>query len=635
MDKPLIKINKFFGAGDGRMFYNEEFLTKIENGNSVILPYYVSNNVGNIATTGLSDLDSYIVATLHLGTVNQFLYKYKIFLTDAKDIFSQQTTTDSVIATAKIHTISTSQSVNPDLLETANGNILYNGERYIGRGVRFKATGGTTTTIIDTTKNFVTLGFAANDKVTNLKTGIEYTITSITTTTNTNDTLNFTASGSNSTSAGDEIIAWEDDRFDMGSSVREVWQNEKQYWARQMKQYGDQYLIANGNYLSIISADESTIDATYKQLPARHQALALETNQDKILISAEFNGLGKLLLWDNATNGWLNILEFDKPIKALTPYDTGWVFVSRGIIYFTNGYQIKKLSDYGVSVEPSYFNGISTFFNRIYFCNTTQDFNRGIPGVYVFDFKQGWSIVKCFLGSYLNGIPTTVSIGNNSILDSTIYIGGYKFLDSISEDANYSDASDNRSFIYYAVLPQYVNVKGIGLQISPSLYNYLSQTSGGQCKIGVSIGDGRRGVFSKAQSTSTTISETTIEVNGTSYVDNQVGDEVIVLGDLSGVSTLVGERTFIQSIANKGLSNETWTVSPAFSTTDTTDNVQLKMVRVRNFGIKTIPFNELNNEVLFFDGDGVQGNKLFIEVVVYGVSNAFNPQIEAINIYGN
>ena len=170
------------------------------------------------------------------------------------------------------------------MVETSLGNILYPSETKIGRGVRFKATGGSTTTIIDTTKDFVTLGYAANDKVTNLKTGISYTITSITTTTNTNDTLNFTASGANTTVANDEIIAWEDDRFDTTLTPAN-WQKTQLYWTKQIKQYGDIYYFTNGNYLGKIIGDESTVTANFKPPLPKHQALCLGINNSKILVS--------------------------------------------------------------------------------------------------------------------------------------------------------------------------------------------------------------------------------------------------------------------------------------------------------------------------------------------------------------
>ena len=154
---------------------------------------------GSIQTTTLYDSDSYYNLYVNNNTY-QGIYAYQDIGSNIKDglIFTSPTT---------------SYCSNPDLLETASGNILFPSEKYIGRGVRFTATGGSTTTIVDTTRNFTDLGIANGDTVTNLKTGTIYTITSITTTTNTNDTLNFTASGTETTTANDEIIAWEYDRF--------------------------------------------------------------------------------------------------------------------------------------------------------------------------------------------------------------------------------------------------------------------------------------------------------------------------------------------------------------------------------------------------------------------------------------
>lgn len=632
-EKPIISIDKFVGSGSGGMFYNEGFSIDKENGKSIIYENYSTINSANASTTGFSSI-GIVYSGIFLTTVNDFSYKYKLFIDTSKNIFCSARTATS-IKSGIIHQMSDDASLKPDLIELPSGNILYTGKRYVGKGVRTSATGGSTTTIIDTTKNWSTSGINNGDKVTNLKTGIEYTITSISTTTNTNDTLNFTASGSNTNSAGDEIIAWDDNFIDT-QITKKNWQPSSENWTKQLRQYGDVVYITNGNYLAKLASDETTFEEDYKKLPAKFQALCFDTNTDRILVGASFNGVGRILLWDGYSDGWNNILEFDRPINAISNYNSGWVFVSAGILYYTDGNQIVVLSDtrfqpksYAYNLQPSGFNGILSYGNNIYFTNISEDYNKVHPGVFVFDGKSGWSIVKPKKSTRQNGTPYCLVAGEDFENISTIYIAGDGFIDILNTDS--SEAEYNcKSFIYYISLKRNIQVKAIGINLSNNFKKYDDQTSSLSSDIIVNVGDGNSGILSFSQTAAAGITESSISVDGTTYLNNSIGDEVNVLS-----GTLVGERSFITSIANKGTANEVWTVSPSFSGKDENSSRKLQMIRVKSFGEKTVSFNDMKDEKMFFSNSGIESDKIFIEIVVRGKDNSFPITISNINVYGN
>lgn len=639
--KPLLTIDKFSGSGLNGILFCEGFYPEIDNGKSVMSEGFQTSSLFTTSTSGFSNLGS-VYGSIPLSTINNSEVTYNLYIDGGvfQRIFANAVIYSNVVKPGQIHLSSTTDyCAYPDIIETTLGNILFPSERYIGRGVRGKVTGGSTTTLIDTTRNFGTLGYANGDKVTNLKTGIEYTITSITTTTNTNDTLNFTASGSNTNTANDEFIAWQDDRFDT-NLTKGAWQLNQTQWVKQFRQYGDQYLFTNGNYLGIISADESTVDATYKQLPAKHQALCMGVNNEQILVSANFNGKGVILLWDGATDGWNNILKFDVPITSLTTYNSGYVFVAQGNVYFTDGYQIQKL--YGLNstrvlasntLSAASHNALVINQEILYCANINTDLNFIEKGVYALDLSNvnnGFTLIKQVNTSRVNGSPYSLALNNRFSQFQSLEVGGGGFVNFISQGAGNAQYRD-KSFILIASLPEPRKITGVGLNLSRYLKSYSDDINTPKTRsVQVSIGDGNRGLISYAQTTATGLNANTLTVNGTLYTNNEVGDEIFLKDD-----SYYGERTFITEITGKGTSAELWSISPSLTVPSPAQSDTFKTIRVKKLDRKTVNYNDLNKEFLFINSGGILSNKIFIEVVFYGQESALPLNINEIKIYGD
>ena len=646
--KPKLTIDNFTGSGDGNILYNEGFLPEIINGKSVITSGIISNVLlGSGSLYGTLTLGN-IVSFLNLKRLNTNQTNYILLRSNTGKIFSSSLIpATSKVAKAEIHTIADSY---PDMFELEDNNIIYSAGDKLGYGLRGLATGGSTTTLIDTTKNFTTLGFAANDKVTNLRTGAEYTISSISTTTNTNDTLNFSAFGSLTTASEDEYILWDDARFDLLDNVSaENWQGgATTNWRRQIKQYADKYLILNGNYLSELSADGATIIDNKKQLPLKHQALCFDVNSDKILVSAEYKNGGRILLWDGRSDGWSNSLGFDFPIKAVVSYKSGWLFVSRGVLYYTDGYQIQELSKLDSTpdidrfvagiAEPLYNSGLFYFDGKLYFASSYNDYNFIDNGVYCYDFKSGWTLIKQVDGSnspILSGIPYCVGYCNYR---TAVFSAGNGFFNEIRSHRTYSSSEANYSFIYYINLPEPTVVKSVGLNIIRPVKRYNEDRSIKQTTIAVNIGDGKRGLIERVYNSdvSGTGNNDLIKLNGTLFYGNEVGDEVIIK-DITSGNNLYGQRRYISSIANIGEATEQWTLDEDLSS-DLGMASQIQVIKVKKLDKKVIKSNELNKEILFSNtNSGFLSNKLFIEVVVWD-SFDYTPMpisISNINVYGD
>jgi len=631
--QPIISIEKFSGSGEAGILFNEGFYPEIDNGKSVMGEGFSNAALVNTSTSGYSNLGT-VMSILSLGSVYD-KDRYSLFLSAAGKFFSKVSI--SGIANAEIHSNGQTAVSYPCMVETSLGNILYTAQNYIGRGVRGAVTGGSTTTLIDTTRNFGTEGFAANDKVTNLTTGIEYTITSISTTTNTNDTLNFSANGANTNTAHDEYIAWEDDSLDITTAATS-WQPAIGGWNKQIKQYGTQYLFGNGNYLGMVSAAEDTVDATYKTLPAKHQLLAFDINVSIVLISAEFNGKGVLCLWDGYSDGFNNLLEIDSPVKAILKYKSGWVYILNGVCYYTDGFQIQKLSDLNSnqildqhSINPAMYNSLTLYRGFLYCAvSSGNQYNFLRSGVYAIDLNntvRGWTVIKCKKITRNNGTPYSLFLITRFTDYQQILIGGDSFVDHIysGADVQYS----NKSLLMFINLPESKKISGIGLNLERYLKQYNDDTVAQSRVVQVSIGDGNRGLISRCQAVSSA-STTTLVVNGTTYLNNEIGDEIIIH---QADDATFDERSFVTNIVDKGTTTEDWTISPALS--DTIDNSsEIKIMRLKKCDSITVNYNDLKKEY-WFASSGLETNKLFIEIVVYGQTNPMPLNITNIKVYGN
>lgn len=632
--KPLIQIDKFAGAGQNGILYCQGFYPEVDNQKSVMGEGFVTSNVFNTATTGFSNVYN-IYGAVALSTLANQDNVYNLYIDGSSNqrIWAYQEI-GTTIKDGQIHnnSLTSNYCLYPDIIETTMGNILYPSGRNIGRGVRFKATGGSTTTIIDTTRDFTTLGYAAGDKVTNLKTGIEYTLTVVGT-----DTLTFVANGTNTTEANDECIAWQDDRFDT-YIARLPWQVTEPYWVKQIKLYGDLYYFTNGNYLGKILADESAVDADFKQLPAKHQAIALNVNNAKILVSANYNGKGSLLLWDGSSDGWNNEIKTDAPISSLVEYNSGWIYVLKGIVYYTDGWQVQRL--YGLnqtrnipsqSLNASSHNGLVISDGFLYIANNSSDNNLLENGVYVIDLNNinnGFSLIKIMINGRTTGYPYSIFINNRFTNTTVIEIGcvnGVSLIAPLDYGASYQD----KSLIMSIPLPDQQKITGIGLNLSRYLKSLEQDISTASSRnIQVSIGDGDRGLINFAQ---IGIPNTkTLVINGLAYLNNEVGDEVYIY---STDDPTYSERTFITGITGKGTSAETWSISPELSVAPTASS-NLKMIRVKTLGTKTINYNDLKDEIFFFTPNALMTNKLFIEIVFFSGANSMSLNINEINIYG-
>jgi hypothetical protein len=531
----------------------------------------------------------------------------------------------------------------PDLLELPSGNLIFSSTNHLGLVIRgYCSTGSSTTKIVDGAgRNFETLGLSTtgtNNKVWNLKTGEVFTITSISTTNSTNDTLEFTAGTANT--ANDEFIAVVWDKWDLTTDIIPVptySPNDK----RQIKQYADYFYVLNNRYLARLDSDESTFynksvvgENKGKELPVGHTAQCFDVNTDKILVSSrKSNGENFLLLWDGYADGWNNIIPISGDINDVKAYNSGWVFILEGTLYYTDGYSLSKLSNYNDTLKLNInnhnlainsFNSIVVLKDSIYMASSPYyNSNRVKTGVYVYDFNYGWSFVPITFKGRMYNTPTSIFY---NYIDNGIDVGLSGGLSYISSNRANTSQYLNKSAIWMINLDEESQIFGVGLNISASTTRNISGFRANQkTKITVSIGDANKGLIYYYNGY---INGTGNILTSLSYDPVDVGDEIIVIDRDSRIR---GERTFVQSKSTlaEGIS---LTVSPHFSQNDNNPR-SLQVLKLKKCDTKEISLGDLNREQMFFNPNPFFSNKLFVQITIQGITNSFPVSILGINIY--
>lgn len=631
---------------DGGMYYLDGFSVEKESGASSLDENYFTNELLNSSTTnftGFNCVAMTVLMPLTGSNLNAETVGYKLMINDIGYFYTRGTGTvgSGGVYRGRIGGSSSSgtyrSSFKPDLFQLPSGNVLWTSKLHTGVMYRgLVMTGSSTTKIVDTAgRNFSTLGMstsAPNNKVTNLVTGSEYTVTSITTTNSTNDTLNFTTSG-NSNTANDEFIAFVYDKFNLNTGVTiPTFQGQlatQEDWQRPIQQYGDQYLILNGNYLALLANDETTIDQTYKQLPVTFQGVDLKVNGSEILVSAYDNqNRAYLLLWDGHTDGWNEITTIDKAPNSLKAYSTGWVYLADGVVAYTDGRNIQKLiavPDYLSTTKGGNtysHNGIVILNDIFYFAYVTGNHgkNRDNNSVMVFNKKTGLTFFKCKSLSTEYAYPYCIySYPNNSEID----IGAGESLNNLTFFVPNTSSAHTRNAVFFLDFKEEQKIGEVWLNIKYTSKTYYALDTTYVGDITVSVGNGNYGLASIGQIASNTT--TTCANTAGAIRPATVGQEIEFT---SGANA--GQRTFITSIASGGSSSEVWTVSPALTNTSASSS-NCRVWQLKKQLQKTISATDLSKPVRF--PTNFIGDKMYLEVTIRGNANAMPISIQNIMLF--
>jgi hypothetical protein len=637
----IVSLRNLPTMEDSGIMWSQNFASRKMGGISFLTSAYGISELYSSATTGFTNTSNGVDAWTAFETngtdrnvlaLSNFQYIHHLdalFLGKAK---------------GQIHFIPSSTSNKifyaqfPDIFTTDKENILYTNSMSLGIGYQGKCSSNSDATkIVDPEgRNFDTLGLGTTtgkNKVYNLTTGTEYTITSISTTNSTNDTLNFTAVSGKTNSNDDYFIAFSDNGsktlFDFFASTpypHYKGQTSQFQLVRQIVQFDTEYLITNGNWLAALSEDEATWNDNYKRLPASTDATCISVNQDRVLIGGRIRKKGRLLLWNGFSDGFLSQIELPIAPTAVKPYKTGWIVTVGSSIYYTDGYTLQKITTFPDQEFYDRFFGTITH-NQIEVIDDSLFFNftTGYPttrakgGLWVYEVGSGWTYSPARNSIGVNEYPGQCKAiksfdfnGNPQLLVSNVLrtTGGSSNISRVTSDGT------NPELKVVFDLKDDINVKQIGVIVG-SRYN-MTQQSAGSVTVSVNAGNYRTPLYTYLQVGSGS-SASTIKVNGTILTrSGKVGQKIKMLS-----YNTAGQTSFIESIADVGTVNETWTISPVLSTTPETGS-DLEKLNLYSCGSKTITNLEIpESGQLVFDVRNMLTDKIVVEIALTGNNSPY------------
>jgi len=639
MADKAIRLASFAGMGDNGLFWLEGARIAKVNGKDVISPRYDNATFIDATDTGFTSLSSPINAfsSFAYGGSAELdilgIEKGNIFLFDPVVSGNHQGRIHE-LANSGSGTDQIADSNSAGIVTTENENILYTSANHLGLGYKLTANSATSTsmTVSSPAFDFTAKGIstsAGSNKVFNLDSGEEYTITSISG--GSNDTINF-AAPSTTPQAGDEFIVFADDKFKFNTelTVGQQFGNQdvSSNWQRQVILWEGSYYALNGNYLAKLDNDESTFSDTDQQFTVNMQGRCMATNGSWMLIGGEIRSNGQLLLWDGSLGGWNNKVELSKPVDAIAPFKSGFLVLAGGKLYFTNGYTLELYAQIPDTINSDEtntgFDGMKVINDVVYVSSSDSNRDRFRSGIYAHD-GRGFTYIPLSVGSERAYLGTG---GALAFIDDRIFYSNK--VDDTTGSVSINRLSDsgtkNWNFIYYVDLQSDIGrqVSRIGLNLVPKMTE-LDQGAG-NVDITVNIGDGSIPIWRQGQVKSGS-SSTFINNNLGATRPATVGQEFVMSED-----DVAGERSYIQSITFPGTSNEQWSISPALSATPA-DGTEIQLIGVKLIEeTRTLDAQDITEEQRFDLNEFGNFDKIFIEVVVKSSSNQ-EVELTGINLY--
>jgi len=634
--KPLITIDDFGGMGTKNTYYLEGFTPDNMSGQSVLSnDGYTFNKVSEEKADfeGCCDMAK---VSIKVEATEGSEEEPQYITWNGEDMHNFYTGN----SIDKIHTIAdgggggtdeirSGSSSGSSILTTKEGHLLYSSANHLGYGHRGSATGGSTTTLVDTGVDFtdivdVTDGSASDVKVYNFTTKETYDVTGVAATT-------LTFATATSVSEYDQYIVFVDGKWkfntDDSFNIHFSGQTKASGWHRRIILWEDSYFVMNGNYIARLDEDLATWSETYKQLPARSQGQEIAYNSSRQLISCDIDGAGLLILWDGKeTGGFLNKIELPSSTYALTKHASAFVYNIGAKLYYTDGYSTSVFAIIPNVVKGKFdkvldkLNNIKSVFGDIYMAISSNSGDVSIKNC-VLKYSQDGGFTQSPLkasSSYkYNGTIDGIFFFRDANLndffvsfeDGELSTGEYSIAEISTGVAGVSDA------IFNIKLPNRTKVSNVELNLAHSFKNRGSDIENASADITVSAGSGSKQFWRTGRVDNGATSTTTQITNDQGlYTNTEIGEEIFMLEGIAG-----GERSYVTAIADGGTANEVLTISPAISLIASGKNPKYNILPLKQAGItQTMTTKDNNKDLIFTTTDTGFTDNLFVEVRIVG-----------------
>ena len=519
----------------------------------------------------------------------------------------------------------------PDLKVTGmdeNSSIIYSTKDKVGRIFRGEATGGSSTTLVDTGVDFTTADWdlQAGDYVYNIKDNKLFTIDAggVAAT-----TLTITAVDGGDFASGDNYAI-----------VNPNWKSltdDNYKYGRQIIELDEDFYILNGDYLAIVDSSMA-YTAAHKALEAGWIGKTGASNGDTIAIGANKNNKGKIFFWDKYSNGWNKKISLDNEVQSIAAYKNGYIFISGNALWWTDTYTTRVLSEFQGVRETDIIitdpRGMIILQNKVLINGGTTRLNKAKKGIWIYDIKNNeWSYspYEPKSGEEKSGYNTTKGIFFFSSWLNYIYYSfensGYGWTNNkILSTLSMGNKSSRGTIITNPIrLGKDARIKKIEVNFVSDLKDY-NNASGKSKTMTCKLSDCTRPLWRYQQANADSTVKNKIQVDGdvVGNADAKVGDEIFILDGWNGHL-----RRRITAIANDGTNTEEWTLDSDLAEL-TKDDTTITVMPFQLYGMDEKTITDETKMLEFYPD--FYGDSVMIELGITGSSYPLIA-IESVKIY--
>lgn len=400
---------------------------------------------------------------------------------------------------------------------------------------------------------------------------------------------------------------------------------------RPMDTYEDWVVIGNVYQIALLNVTDDSFNANAFNIPSGFNIRCIKSGKNGILIGANFNNRGVVMLWDSfsprAIAPWI---WRNTNIRAIAPTDEGWIVFTKQDIFLTNGYSVQSLlSDFpdhlinDLSILDNLIpQGAELQGDRLLFWGTSARFNRQKSGLYILNLST-----KTFeFVPVSNGVTYGVT-GGAVFSDSTAFTR-LSYTTSVP-NGRFLGILSNSNPAQAVLITEELGIGGNektaeGVKLALSIGSSQTITPVPAFDISVKVCNKKRNIFGYGQTRAVSTQADILKIDGsvTGYNRAQVGDEVTIL---QGVNA--GKVRHIKSIANQGTNTETWTLDSTL-TSNTESGVFLNVSPFK-LANKFSLTNLTELKELYFDVQNKpKGKKFIVKILIENMVDSLMLEIE-------
>lgn len=423
---------------------------------------------------------------------------------------------------------------------------------------------------------------------------------------------------------------WDDDWKDFGGANIDPSNTN-----RPADLYEDYVVIGNCNKVALLNSTDDSWSTNALNLPTQSFIKCIKSGKNGVLIGANFNNMGFLVLWDCLSDRsiapWI---WTEGTVKSIAKYEGQWIVCAGNEFFITNGYSKTYLTMpvdldiNNVQAGPILSDGMLVKGHYLFIAGGSQYTNRKRTGLWIYDFKTAlWEFCPVSnFGSWDIGLGAIFMDSDfNFHISYSMAVPNKKYIGLIT------NSPPAKSFFISPVMGKGNNRKtaeGLVLNIGFDLINYLNRTP--DWKITAGIYNFRRNFWNYAIENGTATAVNKIAVDGTAVGTNEaeVGDMVFVLEGANA-----GQIAFVSSIAGKDTASEVWTLDRDLSVV-CEDTILFNVLPIKLIGDWDL--TSANFEDHYFPIECSSEGKKFLIFVQFSSTNKYlTPELSSLSLIYN